>query len=205
MTFLGITTMANIAALRWLPRGPHKPPLIQYMLLDEHLEYLIYPKEIEVTDLKTNLYQIFSHIERLSKNAELEVRYKSITRSYGAHRKDSEQFHFLINRILGNKHLLKTNSRTVSLLKKEKLTQFKNALYLLDIDCKTRGCAFIAHLWAIGLKATRKQVNEVIKKIWKARHGITRMNPSSSVKFAEFCSHIYFDFDHRPAKHNYYH
>ncbi|KTD08438.1 hypothetical protein [Legionella jamestowniensis] len=192
--------MTNIAAIRWLTQGPYKPPLIQYMLLDQHLEYLIYPKEVAVTNLKQNIYQIVDHIEKFSKNRALKVRYKSINRSYGAHRHDSEKFHILINRILAKKNLLEPNSRTVSLLKKEDLAFFKNALYLLDIDCKTRGHAFIAHLWTIGLKATKKQISAAIKKIWKARQGIQRMNKNSTIKFAEFYTHINFYTEHPSNK-----
>ncbi|ASQ46950.1 hypothetical protein [Legionella clemsonensis] len=192
--------MTNIAAIRWLTQGPHKPPLIQYMLLDQHLEYLIYPREIAVTELKQDVYDLFKHIETLSKDKAFKVRYKSINRSYGAHRQDSEKFHILINRLLKKKNLLEPNSRTVSLLKKENLAFFKNALYLLDIDCKTRGNAFIAHLWTIALKATKKQINVAIKKIWKARQGIQRMNKNSTIKFAEFYTHINFHTEHPTNK-----
>ncbi|KTD23857.1 Uncharacterised protein [Legionella lansingensis] len=182
--------MTNIASLRWLTRGHHKPPLIQYMLLDKHLEYLISPKEIVVTDLKKNLNDIFLNIQKFSRSYPLEIRYKSITHSYGGHRKDSEQFHFLLNKILEKKNLLQPNCRMASLLKKEDLTLFKNALYLLDIDSKTRGRAFVAHLWAIALKATKSRIIPVIKKIWKIRHGITRLNKASTAKFSEFYSHL---------------
>ncbi|CEK09676.1 hypothetical protein [Legionella hackeliae] len=191
--------MTNIAAIRWLTQGPRKPPLIQYMLLDQQLEYLIYPKQIIVSNLKLDLYKIFNHIEEFSKHSSLKVRYKSITKSYGGHRRDSGKFHLLINRILQRKHLLESNSRTVSLLKKEQLAFFKNALYLLDIDCKTRGNTFVAHLWAIALKVTKKQVSSVVKKIWKTCQGIKRMNKHSTVKFAEFYAHINFYSKHPPG------
>ncbi|KTC64742.1 Uncharacterised protein (plasmid) [Legionella adelaidensis] len=180
--------MKNIAALRWLPRGKLKPPVIQYMLLDDQLEYLIYPKEIEVINLKKDIYKIFFEIENVIAAEPLEVYYKSITVSYGMHRSDSLKFHRLIKKILRRKGLTKINNRTVSLLKKEQLKKFKNALYLMDIDCKAKGNAFIAHLWTIGLKATRKQVDEAIKKIWKSRYGIKRLNKELSEKYAEFYS-----------------
>jgi hypothetical protein len=182
--------MTNIASLRWVTRGYYKPSLIQYMLLNEQLEYLISPRELVVTNLAKNLYDIFSTIQIFSADISFEVRYKSITRSYGAHRQDSEQFHLILNHILAHKNLIRPNCRTASLLKKEELKRFKKALYFLDIDSKTRGCAFVAHLWSIALKATKKRVDPVIKKIWKARHGITRMNKISSKQFAEFCSHL---------------
>jgi hypothetical protein len=81
-------------------------------------------------------------------------------------------------------------SRFAFMLKKEQLRLFKDALYLLDIDCKTRGNAFILHLWAIALKATRSRVCTVIKQIWKSRFNITRMNSKHENRFHEFYSHL---------------
>ncbi|RMX01928.1 hypothetical protein EAW55_10230 [Legionella jordanis] len=160
------------------------------MLVDEDLEYIIYPKEIVVSELKDNLRAIFLEIEKASGNRSYILRYKSITRSYGAHRRDSEQFHFLLNNILRYKNLARPNSRTASLLKKEDLKHFKRALYFLDIDCQARGKAFVAHLWAIALKASKKRVNDAIKEIWKKRQGIHRMNQKAMSKFTDFYSHL---------------
>lgn len=87
-------------------------------------------------------------------------------------------------------HLLEPNSRTAILLKKKQLKLFKDALYLLDIDCKTRGQAFVAHLWAIALKATPKRIPDVIKTIWKSRYGIKRMTPNFLEKYNEFYAHL---------------
>ncbi|HHF7345921.1 TPA: hypothetical protein ACPSKB_002352 [Legionella feeleii] len=183
--------MSNIAAIRWLPQGKEKPPLIQYMLINSVLDYLISPTEISVTDLKKNINDLFIHIDKFSQpNIPLIVHYKSITKSFGKHRRDSAKFHKLINKILRKRKLLKANSRTISLLKRENLTLFKDALYFLDIDCKTKGCAFIAHLWTIALKATNKRFPQVIKQIWKSKYGITRITKDSSIKFSEFYAHF---------------
>ncbi|MCP0914181.1 MULTISPECIES: hypothetical protein [Legionella] len=183
--------MNNIAAIRWLPRGKYKPPIIQYMLLDPELEYLIYPKEIEVTHLKTNLKEIFNSIAKAADNGmPLIIHYKSVSLGYRKHRRDSAQFHHDINKILKKRKLLKPNARTAVLLQQENLKLFKNALYLLDVDCKARGCAFIAHLWAIALKATAKRVPDVIKRIWKVRCHIKRMNTEANKNFLEFYRHL---------------
>jgi len=120
----------------------------------------------------------------------LEIHYKSIIKNFGKHRRDSAKFHTLINRVLTRKNLLQPNSRKASLLKKENLKLFKQALYFLDIDCKTRGYAFVAHLWAIALKATKSRVPMVIKRIWKVRLGVKRMNEVYLAKFSEFYSHL---------------
>jgi hypothetical protein len=178
------------AAIRWLPKGPQKPPVIQYMLLDNNLEYLIYPKECMVIDLKKTIHSIIDELQTRSGNDSLEVYYKSINKEFGRHRRDSGQFHRLIKKILGRQNLLKSNSRLAFLLKKEQLKLFKDALYLLDIDCKSKGNAFITHLWAIALKATRSRVPIVIKHIWKARFKIKRMNRAEEKNFQEFCSHL---------------
>lgn len=58
--------MANIAAIRWLTRGRYKPPVIQYMLLNDKFEYLITPRELLVNHLETNLKQIFFALEKFS-------------------------------------------------------------------------------------------------------------------------------------------
>ncbi|MBI2785175.1 MAG: hypothetical protein HYX60_02245 [Legionella longbeachae] len=160
------------------------------MLVDNQLEYLIFPKECVVTDLKTNINDILKELEIRSRNDSLEVYYKSINEGYGRHRKDSGQFHRLIKKLLARKNLLKPNSRFAFLLKKDQLRLFKDALYLLDIDCKSRGNAFITHLWAIALKATRSRVPIVIKQIWKARFSIQRMNKNYERNFQEFFSLI---------------
>lgn len=74
------------------------------MLLDDNLDYLIYPKEIAVTDLETDIDAIFQAIEKLAwKNSPLEIHFKSINQSYGRHRKDSFQFHRLIKKRLAKK------------------------------------------------------------------------------------------------------
>lgn len=182
--------MANRAAIRWVTKGPDKPSVIQYMLLDNNLEYLIYPKEYIVNDLKTNINQILEELQMRSRNSDLDVYYKSINEGYGRHRRDSGQFHRLLKKLLARKNLLKPGRRLAFLLKKEQLRLFKYALYLLDIDCKSRGNAFITHLWAIALKATRSRVPLVIKQIWKARYAIQRMNKNHEKNFQEFYSHV---------------
>ncbi|KTC75980.1 hypothetical protein Lbir_0049 [Legionella birminghamensis] len=183
--------MSYNAAIRWLPRGYYKLPVIQYLLLDEQLEYLISPAIIEVYDLKSSVTQVLDHIERLVPDKKaLKIHFKSITKSYGRHRRDSLQFDRLIRQWLIRNHLLEPNSRTAILLKKTQLKLFKDALYLLDIDCKTRGQAFVAHLWSIALKATPKRIPEVIKTIWKSRYGIKRMTPEYLVKYNEFYAHL---------------
>lgn len=178
------------AAIRWVTRGTQKPPVIQYMLLDKDLEYIIYPKEFVVSDLKSNLKSILEELETCSKSDGLEVYYKSINKGYGKHRRDSGQYHRWINKILAKKKLLKDNSRLAFILKKDQLRLFKDALSLLDIDCKTRGNAYVTHLWAIALKATRSRVTIVIKQIWKSRFSIIRMNPTHERNFQEFYSHL---------------
>lgn len=182
--------MTNRAAIRWVTKGADKSPVIQYMLLDKDLEYIIYPKECVVTDLKTNIKHILDELETRSRYAGLEVYYKSINKGYGRHRRDSRQFHNWIKKSLARKRLLKPNSRLACLLKKEQLRLFKDALCLLDIDCKTRGNAFITHLWSIALKATRSRVPVVIKQIWKARFSISRMNQIYEKNFQEFYLHL---------------
>lgn len=182
--------MTNRAAIRWVTKGTQKSPVIQYMLLDNHLEYLIYPKECVVTDLKTNIKSILDEIQTRAQVDTLEIYYKSINKGYGRHRRDSGQFHKWIKKYLAKKKLLKTNSRLAFLLKKDQLRLFKDALSLLDIDCKSRGNAFITYLWAIALKATRSRVETVIKQIWKARFSITRMNPTHERNFQEFYAHF---------------
>lgn len=181
--------MTNRAAIRWVTKGTDNPPVIQYMLLDKNLEYIIYPKECVVNNLKKNIKDILAELESKSP-ANLEVYYKSINKNYGKHRRDSGQFHLWIKKLLAKKKLLKPNSRLAFILKKEQLRLFKDALYFLDIDCKTRGNAFILHLWAIALKATRSRVSVVIKQIWKSRFNITRMNPNHEKNFQEFFSHL---------------
>ena len=182
--------MTNRAAIRWVTKGPHNPAVIQYMLLDNDLEYLIYPKEYVVTDLKKNIKHILEELERRSTQDILEVYYKSINKGYGRHRKDSGKFHRLLKKFLARKKLLKPNSRLAFLLKKDQLKLFKEALCFLDIDCKSKGNAFITHLWAIALKATRSRVPLVIKQIWKARYSIQRMNKKHEKNFQEFYSHF---------------
>ncbi|MBA2651726.1 MAG: hypothetical protein H0U73_05620 [Tatlockia sp.] len=159
------------------------------MMIDSHLEYVISPKEIEVYDLDKSIKEIVAKMFQFKpKLTSLEIRYKSVIISFGKHRKDSALFHYKMQRILLNNQLLKPSCRTAFLLKKENLKLFKNALYLLDIDCKTRGCAFITHLWAIALKATRARVYKVIKQIWKARMGIKKMSQKNLQQFLEFYS-----------------
>lgn len=182
--------MSNRAAIRWVTKGKQQLPVIHYMLLDKHLEYLIYPKECVVTDLKTNIKFILDELETHAQGDTLEVYYKSINKGYGRHRRDSGQFHKWIKKFLAKKKLLKANSRLAFLLKKDQLRLFKDALSLLDVDCKTRGNAFITHLWAIALKATRSRIEAVIKQIWKARFSITRMNPKHERNFQEFYAHL---------------
>jgi len=182
--------MTYRAAIRWVTRGTQKPPVIQYMLLDKDLEYIIYPKELVVSDLKSNLKSILEELETRSQSDGLEVYYKSINKGHGKHRWDSGQFHKWIKKLLAKKKLLITNSRLAFLLKKDQLRLFKDALSLLDIDCKTRGNAYITHLWAIALKVTRSRVEIVIKQIWKARFSISRMNPIHERNFQEFYAHL---------------
>ncbi|WP_258957691.1 hypothetical protein [Legionella sainthelensi] len=74
--------MPNRAAIRWCPKGSENPAVIQYMLLDNHLNYLIYPKECSVNNLKENIFQVMEDIESHSINTPLEVYYKSIHESY---------------------------------------------------------------------------------------------------------------------------
>ncbi|WP_244940997.1 hypothetical protein [Legionella sainthelensi] len=178
--------MPNRAAIRWCLKGPENPPVIQYMLLDNHLNYLIYPKECSVNNLKENIFQIMEDIESHSINTPLEVYYKSINESYGRHRRDSGQFHRLLKKLLNQKNLLKANSRLAFVLKKEQLHLFKQALYFLDIDSKSKGNAFIVYLCMIALKATRSHVSQVIKQIWKARLSIQKMNRRHEKEFQEF-------------------
>lgn len=180
--------MANIAAIRWLTQGRNHPPIIQYMLLDERLEYLIQPQEITVTHLKTNLKEIFATIERKSKDNLLELHYKSVLTSFWRPRRDSKKFHKLINKYLIKKGLFKNSHRTSYLLKKENLAFFKNALYFLDIDCKTKGKAYVAHLWTIALSVTKGRMLDAIKQLWKSRYGIKRMNKEQLSRFMEFYS-----------------
>lgn len=182
--------MINRAAIRWVTRGPNKPPIIQYMLLDSNLEYLIYPKEHEVRDIAPSIKAILEEFEKKSGKIPLRIYYKSVNVSYGAHRRDSGQFHRLLKEYLAKKKLLISNARLAFLLKKDQLKLFKNALYFLDIDCKSRGNAFITHLWAIALKATHSRVPMVIKQIWKARYCIHRMNQTYEKDFQAFYSHF---------------
>jgi hypothetical protein len=178
----------NIAALRWVPRGRFKPPVIQYMLIDVNLEYLIWPKEILVTQVETTLEKIFHEIEAVSKERPLKIHYKSIVKGYWAHRWDSAQFHRKVNQYLARNGLLDTYHKTAFLLKKAPLQQFKQALYFLDIDCKTRGEAYVAHLWTIALKVTKGRLYDVIKQIWKKRYGVKRLSKEMSEQFREFYS-----------------
>jgi hypothetical protein len=178
----------NTAAIRWLVRGKTNPPLIQYMLINKELEYLIYPKELVVTDLKKNLNQIFEAIDGISNNTPLEICYKSIQMGYWIPRKDSRKFHKLINKSITKRDLLEKAHKTSFLLKKEDLAHFKNALNFLDIDCKSRGEAYIAHLWTIALKVTKGRMYEAIKRIWKIRCGIHQMTEAQSIQFHEFYS-----------------
>ena len=60
------------------PRGKYKLPVIQYMLIDAQFEYLVYPQELEVTNLKKKIQQIVLHIEQASVATPLEIYYKSI-------------------------------------------------------------------------------------------------------------------------------
>ena len=90
--------MPNRAAIRWCLKGRGNPPVVQYMLLDNKLEYLIYPKECIVDDLKANVLEIIEDIENHSVNDTLEIYYKSINEGYGRHRRDSGQFHLLIKK-----------------------------------------------------------------------------------------------------------
>ncbi|MBA2710018.1 MAG: hypothetical protein H0U57_05465 [Tatlockia sp.] len=181
--------MSNIGAIRWLTRGKYKLPLIQYMLINSQFEYLIPPKEVEVVDIEQSLSDIILEMKHFSaSSSDLKIRYKSVIVSYGRHRKDSGRFHFRIRHILWLNNLHISNNRTSFLLKKEDLKRFKNALYFLDIDCKSRGNAFVTHLWAIALKATRAQYASVIKKIWKTRMGLKTMNKHNSQRFKEFYS-----------------
>lgn len=182
--------MTNRAAIRWCLKGRENPPVIQYMLIDNKLDYLIYPKEYIINNLKTDIGEIIEDIEKHSVNDTLEIYYKSINEGYGRHRRDSGQFHRLIKKILARKNLLKTNSRLAFELKKEQLKLFKDALYFLDVDCKSRGNAFISYLWAIALKATRSRLSIVIKQIWKARFSIHRMNKAHEKSFQEFYAHF---------------
>ncbi|MCE0723200.1 MULTISPECIES: hypothetical protein [Legionella] len=183
--------MTNRAAIRWCLKGSGNPPVIQYMLLDSKLDYLIYPKECIVYDVKDTVYQVIEDIESHSLNTPLEIYYKSINEGYGRHRRDSGQFHRFLKKLLNRKNLLKANHRLAFVLKKEQLKLFKDALYFLDIDSKSRGNAFIVYLWMIALKATRSRVTHVIKQIWKARLSIHRMNKMHEKMFEEFYSLIH--------------
>lgn len=182
--------MSNRAAIRWITKGKYTAPVIQYMLLDYKLDYLIPPQEVVVSDLKNDLWGILNKLEQRTDGICLEIYFKSINIHYRKHRKDSAQFHRLINNYLISRKLKKANSRTAYFLKKEDLRLFKDALYLLDIDCKTRGCAFVAYLWMIALKATRSRIPEVIKQIWKARFSISRMNKNHQMHFDDFYAHL---------------
>ncbi len=178
------------AAIRWLTKGKMNKPVIQYMLLDEQLEYLIRPQEIEVVTLKNDVFAVLEKIEEQSQDSRLEIYFKSVNIHYGKHRQDSAQFHFLISDYLLKRNLKKTNSRTAYFLKKDELRLFKDALSLLDIDCKTRGCAYVAFLWMIALKATRSRVQLVVKQIWKKRLSIQKMNKKQQADFLDFYSLI---------------
>ncbi len=181
-------SLCNIAAIRWLPRGKNHLPLIQYMLIDSNLEYLIFPKEVIVTDMNETLEGIFRAIERASKNdMPLAIHYKSIVKGYWTPRKDSAQFHKKINQYL-EKQSLPDTYKTSFLLKKEYLKQFKRALYFLDIDCKTKGYAYVAHLWTIALNVTKGRVETVIKQMLKKKYGVKRLTGEFIDKFDEFHS-----------------
>lgn len=182
--------MTYRAAIRWTLRGINQSPTIQYMLLDGAFDYVIYPKQCLVTDLKQNLTEIMEDIERHSCTNPLVVHYKSINYAYGRHRRDSARFHLLIKKTLAKRNLLTPNSRLAYELKKESLKQFKRALYFLDVECKSKGNAYITYLWAIALKATRSRVKLVIKQIWKARSSIKRMNAVHERHFEEFYDHF---------------
>ncbi|WP_231296913.1 hypothetical protein [Fluoribacter dumoffii] len=182
--------MCNRAAIRWCLRGPGSPAVIQYMLLDRELNYLISPRECIVDDVKDAVCNVIADIEKHSGDAPLEVYYKSINERYGRHRRDSGQFHRFLKKILLRKNLLKANSRLAFFLKKDQLQLFKKALYFLDIDTKSRGNAFIVYLWMIAMKATRSRVTGVIKQIWKARLSIQRMSKIQKQRFQEFYSLI---------------
>lgn len=180
--------MTNRAALRWLIKGKSRFPVIQYMLLNDKLEYLIPPQEIIITELKKDVWTILHELEQKSNGNSLEIYFKSVTLAYGRHRRDSAQFHYLISSYLRKNNLIKSNSRTAYLLKKEDLRLFKSALNWLDVDCKTRGCAYVAYLWMIALKATRSRIKLVIKQIWMKRLSIIRMNKKQRMEFSEFYS-----------------
>ncbi|MDX1838793.1 hypothetical protein [Legionella taurinensis] len=179
------------AAIRWLPQGRENPPLIQYLLLDAKLEYLIFPKQLQVSHIQQTLVAILDEMQSLCPATHpLKVHFKSINVHYGGHRQDSARFHSLIRRLLTRRGLLAPDSRMAYLLKKDELKRFKQALYWLDIDTRTRGCAFVAHLWAIALKATRSRVELAIRQLWKARYGIQRMSNHDKERFAEFYAHL---------------
>lgn len=178
-------------AIRWLPQGREKPPLIQYMLLDEKLEYLISPRQIPVVNIQQTLVGILDDMRTFSSEQHpLQVHFKSINVHYGGHRRDSGRFHYLIRGLLKRRGLLTRDSRMAFLLTKDELKRFKQALDWLDVDTRTRGSAFIAHLWAIAMKATRRRVDEAIRQIWKARYAIHRMSKKDAIRFAEFYTHL---------------
>ncbi|QRN05192.1 hypothetical protein GH742_13185 [Legionella sp. MW5194] len=161
------------------------------MLLDAELDYLIFPKQRQVRHIQQTLVAILDEMQAFSSTQHpLKVYFKSINVHYGGHRRDSARFHSFLRKLLTRRGLLTPDSRMAYLLKKDDLKRFKQALYWLDIDTKTRGCAFIAHLWAIALKATRSRMELAIRQIWKARYGIQRMSRHDKERFAEFYAHL---------------
>lgn len=116
--------MTSRAAIRGVTKGISKPSVIQYMLVDDNWEYIIFPNERGVTDLKTNINDILEELEIRARGDSLQVYYKSINESYGRHREDSGQFHRLIKKLLARKNLLKSNSRLAFFIKKNQLRLF---------------------------------------------------------------------------------
>lgn len=177
--------MLLTAVIRWLPNQNN--PLIQFMMLDEAFNYLIQPSEIQVKELEKDLSKIFTNFDKKAVRHTYCLKYKSVTLSFGRHRKDSAAFHRLINQLAKARKV--DCDRKMRKLTGDALKQFKQALKFLDIDIRP---AYIVQLWAIALKVESRErsVKKGLEQLWKKKESVNRLDTDLRESFNEFLTAV---------------
>lgn len=187
--------MTIIAAFYWEPKKIEA--CISYMFLGNQYKIIKEPERIILASDKKANQAIDNFLKKAFQNLSSQknldddvfVEYKTvIERSRKAKpRKDSvhidEELKKLIekNRYQGKKIAKK--------LAGQELVFFKKALFKLGKVNRDES-AWVYHLWAVALHATKKTWREEIKKLWKTSEGIERMDKASTEKFAEFIRQV---------------
>jgi len=166
---------------------------INYMALDDAAyKTLIKPRRVPI-EVDSKVYErideaingFFTEIKSQDNPADVLVEYKTVIKRYRKSKPREESVYVdnkLTNRIKQEKY---SNKKLSSKLKNKELKFFKSALKNMGV-LTSNDDANIHHLWCIALHATKKSYRRAIKKLWKKKRGIQRMNSENKKQYNEF-------------------